>query len=311
MRSLFRTSPQACLFLILGLLWCCGNPAPEGQGLGALLPDEVGGWSRHGTVLSYAGDDLFTYINGGAEIYQEFGFEEVAVQDYRTERGGTISLEVYRMAGPESAYGIFTFKRSADGSALDYPGAEAQLEDYYLNLWKGSYLVTLTGFDEEDATIQGLRDLARALAFRITETGEAPGLVSLLPDKDRVLGGVRYFNGPLALYNSHSFAREDVFSLEQGVRGDYAGGESLFIFAYEAPGGAEAAFKRAEEFFATAPDHAVDRGPGEDYFRMQDSREGFFQLKHVRDFILVVKQLEPSEAPAPLLLEAQARIEGS
>jgi len=299
----------ACSFLLLGLLWCCASTTPEEQGLAALLPDEVGAWSRHGAALSYTGDDLFTYINGGAEIYQEFGFEEVAVQDYRTEQAGTISLEVYRMTGPESAYGIFTFKRSADGSALDYPGAEAQLKDYYLNLWKGSYLVTLTGFDEEDATIQGLRDLARALAFRITETGKAPGLVGLLPEKDRLLGSVRYFNGPLALFNSHSFARDDVFSLERGVRGDYAGGESLFVFAYEAPGAAAAAFKRAEEFFASAPDHAVDLGPEEGSFRMQDPRKDFFQLKRVRGFILVVKQLEPADALAPLLLEAQARIE--
>ncbi len=310
MRRILRCTIPACLLLVLGILWCCVNPVPEREGLEALLPDEVGGWMKHGAAQGYAGDDLFTYINGGAEIYREFGFEEVVVQDYRTDQGGAISLEVYKMTGPESAYGIFTFKRSADGRAMDYHGAEAQLEDYYLNLWKGSYLVTLTGFDEEDTTIQGLQDLARSLAFRITEIGEAPGLVSLLPDKDKILGSVRYFNGPLALFNSHSFAREDVFSLDQGVRGDYTGGESLFIFAYETPEGAEAAFRGAEEFFASAPDHAVDRGPGEDCFRMQGPREGFFQLKRVQDFILVLKELGPSESPSPLLVEAQARIDG-
>jgi len=289
MRRLFKASMPVCIFLILGLLWCCGNPVPEAQGLMALVPEDIGGWVRHGAAQAYAGDDLFTYINGGAEIYHEFGFEEVVVQDYRTDQGGTISLEIYRMTDPESAFGIFTFKRSPDGQALDYPGAEAQLEDYYLNLWKGPYLVTLTGFDEEGTTIQGLRDLARALAFRIPETGQAPNLVSLLPEKDQKLGSVKYFKGPLALFNSHSFAQEDIFSLEQGIRGDYVDGGSLFIFAYEAPEQARAAFLRAEKYFTANPAYSLKEGPGEGLILLEGPRKSFFQAQNVQTFILVSK----------------------
>lgn len=300
----------ACLLLVLGILWSCADTVPEAQGLMALVPEDIGGWVRHGAAQAYAGDDLFTYINGGAEIYHEFGFEEVVVQDYRTDQGGTISLEIYRMTDPESAFGIFTFKRSPDGQALDYPDAEAQLEDYYLNLWKGPYLVTLTGFDEEGTTIQGLRDLARALAFRIPETGQAPNLVSLLPEKDQKLGSVKYFNGPLALFNSHSFAQEDIFSLEQGVRGDYVDGGSLFIFAYEAPEQARAAFLRAEKYFTADPAYSLKEGPGEGLILLEGPRKSFFQAQNVQTFILVSKLPEPSEVPAPFLIQATERIKG-
>jgi hypothetical protein len=121
---------------------------------------------------------------------------------------------------------------------------------------------------------------------------------------------VKYFNGPLALFNSHGFAREDVFSLERGVRGDYAGGESLFIFAYEDPERAEAAFKRAEEFFAAAPDHEVTRSPEGERFHMQDSKGGFFRLERIEGFVLIAGGPEPSGDAAPLLVEARTRVTG-
>ncbi|MFA9455106.1 MAG: DUF6599 family protein [Candidatus Aminicenantaceae bacterium] len=310
MRKFLRSTRPQWLILVFGILWSCADTVPEAEGLMALVPEDMGGWVRHGAAQAYTGDDLFTYINGGAEIYHEFGFEEVVVQDYRTDQGGAISLEIYRMTDPESAFGIFTFKRSSDGQALDFPGAEAQLEDYYLNLWKGPYLVTLTGFDEEGNTIQGLRDLARALAFRMPETGQVPDLVRLLPEKDRKLGSVKYFKGPLALFNSHSFAQEDIFSLEQGVRGDYADGGSLFIFAYEAAEKARAAFLRAEKYFTADPAYSLKEGPGEGLILLEGPRESFFQAQNVQTFILVSKLPESSELPAPFLTQAKERIEG-
>ncbi len=310
MQNILRSPNPVWLFLFLGILCGCADPPPQDEGLMVLVPQDVGAWLRHGESQAYAGDDLFTYINGGAEIYHEFGFEEVVVQDFRTDEGGTISLEIYRMTDPESAFGIYTFKRSPDGQILDFPGAEAQLEDYYLNLWKGPYIVTLTGFDEEASTIQGLRDLASALAPRIPETGLPPDLVRLLPEEGRTIGSLKYFKGPLALYNSHSFAQEDIFSLQRGVRCDYADGGSLFIFVYEDPEGSRAAHLRAEQYFAAAPAYSLRESQEDGMLRLAGSRGGFFRVQLVQSFILVAMRSEDSENPAPFFLQALQRIEG-
>ena len=64
-----------------------------------LLPDQAGVWGKHDKALTYEGDDLFLYINGGAEIYHEYGFEAVIVQDYKHETSGTISIEIYKIHG--------------------------------------------------------------------------------------------------------------------------------------------------------------------------------------------------------------------
>ena len=86
------------------------------------------------------------------------------------------------MTSPESAYGMYTFKTSAQGDVLPI-GDEALLEGYYMNFWKGNFLVTLTGFDEDQETVKGLLGIARAVDAKIIIRGEKPHLISLFPEK--------------------------------------------------------------------------------------------------------------------------------
>ena len=44
------------------------------------------GWAKDGAPQEFEGEDLYTYIDGGAEIYQEYGFRRVIVQDYEDAR---------------------------------------------------------------------------------------------------------------------------------------------------------------------------------------------------------------------------------
>ena len=117
------------------------------------------GWSRDGAPQEFVGEDLYTYIDGGAEIYQEYGFRRMVVQDYRSPAGKSVSLEIFEMETPAAAYGMFTFKRSGQGRIVPL-GSGTELEDYYLNFWKGRFLVTLTGFDATTPTIDGLLAVA-------------------------------------------------------------------------------------------------------------------------------------------------------
>ena len=49
------------------------------------------GWTPSEDARVFSGDDLFIYINGGAAIYHEYGFEEVRVSEYSCG-GRTISV---------------------------------------------------------------------------------------------------------------------------------------------------------------------------------------------------------------------------
>ena len=67
---------RACSAAFTSLLLVAGCTAPESP----CPPKDIGMWSAEGEPEVYAGDDLFVYINGGAEIYHEYGFVQVAVR---------------------------------------------------------------------------------------------------------------------------------------------------------------------------------------------------------------------------------------
>jgi hypothetical protein len=223
------------IFIVIGLalvLILCQKQILENSSLSSHLPEQIGGWITKGEPLVYEGDDLFLYINGGAEIYHEYGFDRVIVQDYTDRDSRSITLEVYEMKSPGGAFGIYTFKRSPEGETVKI-GSDACLEGYFLNFWSGNVLVTLTGFQEDEETTEGLMTLAHFVAERIDNSISPPHLVSLLPDENLIQSSIKYFKGYLGLFNNSNFFEEDVFAVREGIKGDYSSGLSVFIFKYD------------------------------------------------------------------------------
>jgi len=200
--------------------------------IGYYLPKnkEAGTWQPAGSPEKAVGEDLFLLINGGAEIYYEYGFKQAIMQSYQSENGKSINLEIFEMNDPVSAFGIYTFKTSLTGEEIQI-GDEALLEDYYLNFWKSNFLVTITGFDSEKETINGLNTIARAIDAKIKSNGQKPDLVNLLLEDSLKKHGVKYLKGNLALFNNYELSSGNIFGLRQGVIGDY-GTYKILIFKY-------------------------------------------------------------------------------
>jgi len=233
--------------VVLGCAGLAASLLQEGP-LIRFLPsgNEVPGWARDGEPQEYEGEDLYTYIDGGAEIYQEYGFRRVIVQDYENSAGMSVSLEIFEMATPAAAFGMFTFKRSGQGKSLDLGGG-AELESYYLNFWEGRFLVTLTGFDDSRGTIEGLVALAGIVGQRLPEGGRSPGLVGALPTEGLVAGSVKYFKGLLGLNNVYPFYTARGLAFAEGTRGLYGDGTALILLDY---GSAEAGGSARSELHA-------------------------------------------------------------
>ena len=201
--------------------------------LGALLPETgaAPGWSRDGEPEEYVGEDLYAYIDGGAEIYQEYGFRRVVLQDYKNVSGRSVSLEVFEMETPAAAYGIFTFKRSGKGKSVPL-GSGADLEDYYLNFWKGRFVVTLTGSDGTAATIDGILAVGGAVDAKIADKSDLPALVEALPEAGLKRGSVKYLKGLLGLNNVYPFYTARGLGFKAAVKGDYDDGSCLIVMEY-------------------------------------------------------------------------------
>jgi hypothetical protein len=219
-------------FLLAGGGWAASDRAAQ-DALSAYLPSDgaAPGWTRDGDSREFVGEDLYTYIDGGAEIYHEYGFRRVVLQDYKNSAGKSVSLEIFEMETPAAAYGIFTFKRSGKGKSVPL-GSAGELEDYYLNFWKGRILATLTGFDETPATIAGIISVAGAVDAKIRERADAPDLVSALPGDGLRPGSVKYLKGLLGLNNVYPLGTARGLDFTAAVKGDYEGGSTLIIMDY-------------------------------------------------------------------------------
>jgi hypothetical protein len=283
-----------------------GNQPKESFFL-ALLPDrgELAGWAKEGDHQFFEGDDLFIYIDGGAEIYFEYGFRRVIVQDYRNVVGRRLSLEIFEMQSPDSAYGMFTFKSSPGGEAIVL-GDQCQLEDYYLNLCQGRYLVTITGLDQESVLKEDLVALARLIEGKLDEHGQLPGLVSLLPREGLKPLSLKFFKGPLALYNSYPFSRKDLFAFQTGIRGDYATGVSLFLFEYGAEETASGRLSEAHTRFSSEPKYRNIQWDGA-RLCAQDDKGRAMLARHSGRYIAITLS-DNREAAEALLARAEKNL---
>ena len=67
------------------------------------------GWIKSGERLIFYKNDLYGHIDGGAELFLEFGFDRLTVQKYQNG-DDEINLEIYQMTEPASALGIYLLK---------------------------------------------------------------------------------------------------------------------------------------------------------------------------------------------------------
>jgi len=142
---------------------CAGGPAEPGTPQLETAAIDINGWRMEVEPEVYVGDALFELINGGAEVYHRFGFVRALATQYSDTDGRSISLEVFEMADVEGAKKIYADKTGGSGEPLEI-GDEAAGEDYYLNFRLDRFLVTITGFDSDAQTSEGILILARGVA---------------------------------------------------------------------------------------------------------------------------------------------------
>lgn len=198
-------------FLVLG---CAGGGDGDLRGF---LPSSAKAQGvkikRDGQARIYEGKTLFDYMDGGAELYYEYGFERACVQRYKGSQQH-VTVEIYQMDTAAHAYGVYTFDTQGEHPAI---GQEATYARGLLNCWKGRYVVRVFSDSE------GLKDVLLALGGSITkkirQEGERPGILALLPPQWVVGDSLLYFRGTVALNNAYFLSHQDVLFLGKGAEG--------------------------------------------------------------------------------------------
>lgn len=183
--------------------------------------DFVDGWKKNGPLRQFTGSALYNYINGGSELFLEFGFKELLLQKYRKGED-ELSIEAYQMESPESALGIYLMK-----CGKETPIPEISIRNtgdrYQFIMVKGDYFVLVNNFTAKESLLPVMTKLANITINRIIDKKPAE-LFSILPKQHLIKGSELLIRGPYSLQSIYTFGQGDILLLRKkifGVAGDY------------------------------------------------------------------------------------------
>jgi len=177
------------------------------------------GWAKAGPLRIFAGPDLFNQIDGGAELFLEFGFAALRLQSY--SRGeADLTLNAYEMECAASALGVYLMKM---GRETPFPeiGARNSSEEAQMTIVKGRYFVQVDNLGNSPASKTEAVALANAFLAGVADEPPATPL-GLLPGEGKVQGSERLVRGPYALQPYFTFGEGDTLSLAGRVFGALA-----------------------------------------------------------------------------------------
>jgi hypothetical protein len=262
------------------------------------LPSEAGSWKWDAKEIKYDSKTLFGYIDGAAELYLAYGFQNLTVRRFEKSNQPPIIVELYEMASSEDAYGVFSFEHQDEAAGI---GEGSEFGGGLLRFWKGKYFVSIYAEGEGAEVESGILVMGRAAANSIPATGSEPKLVGFVPGKDLGLvdKSVRYLKSHVLLNQRFFIAHQNILNLNrktEAVLAQYLRDKQktqLLLIRY--PNLKEAGDAYQNFMKAYLPD-----ARGKDRSKTEDGKWTF--ARQWNEFVLIVFGA-PTEADAESLLK--------
>ena len=160
---------------------------------------EVSGWVVADKVEVFNPDNLFDRINGAAPLFIENNFREMTALEY-TKGNDYITIQCYRHASPEDAFGMYASERSSDLTFFPI-GGEAQGDNSSVYFFAGNIYVKMWTTASGDVG-NVLKSIAGGLAQKIDSNAGYPPIVKAFPNADKELYTEAYITSS---YIGHEF----------------------------------------------------------------------------------------------------------
>ena len=196
------------LLVVAIVLLGCGARAIS---LPAVFPDAdaVPAWTPDAEVQIFDRETIYHLVDGQADVFFAYGFQQVAVQRYENAEGIALDTYVWQLATPYDAYGLFT--TDAGGVPVDV-GSEGDLEPgRRLVFWQDRYtgwVRARPGLDDAE-----LLRFARLLCEALPAGGERPALMDRLPDEGMVERSAVFFHEEISIQDRLWLGGENLLAL--------------------------------------------------------------------------------------------------
>jgi len=267
--------------------------------VGRALPDRAGEWARAAQIQMFNPGDLWEYIDGAAEQYLSYGFQDLATTRYTSDQTRTVVVaEVYRMAESRGAFGIY--RQEANPKARPVAlGVEGRASSNTIRFWLAEFYVKLTT-PPGGGRQRELEALGAAIAKGLGAPGTMPAEVAWFPAAGQVPDSAKFI--PTDALGQASFA--NAFEAKYESPGEPS---TAFVVPFDSDAAAAAALARYETFLARAKGRTKVTAPGDGGFSATDSFQGFILAVRAGSRLVISVGASSERAPS-LVAEIVARL---
>jgi len=141
---------------------------------------ELSGFRKYANYPVYTRDNLWDFINGAADNYLAYGFENLNVAEYKKGKN-TIKLEIYRHQDNTMAFGIYSSERSPSFEFL-HLGAQGYRTGGSINFYKGNYYVKIRTFSKNENILKAVESLAARVSASLPGETVMPDALAMFPE---------------------------------------------------------------------------------------------------------------------------------
>lgn len=128
----------------------------------------------------YTPDNLWDFIDGAADVYLSYNFENLHVAEYKRGKN-VIKVEIYRHKDNIQAFGIYSSERSPTFSFINI-GAQGYQTEGSLNFFKGKFYVKMRTYSKSEKTLESLKALALKVADMLPGESAMPKALTEFPE---------------------------------------------------------------------------------------------------------------------------------
>ncbi len=276
------------VFILSGWAQSEAQATATARDLGLLLP-RIDGWKLTEDPQIYNPDTLFEYIDGAAEAYLGYDFQQLLVSNYDKEgTESSVTIEIYDMGSPLNAFGIFSSERYPEIPEVPF-GLAGYLEGEVLNFISGPYYIKLLCYNGEERTADYLREFAGAVDMKIKDKGSWPALFKLFPTANLIKNSEKYIK--------KNFMGFDFLANGYAVSYHLDGGQyEAFIIEAKTESEARNSLQKLLDFYSGEKTPFVQEG---DRYRQVNKYDQVILISQVRKYLFGLSRV-------PLALTDQA-----
>jgi len=176
------------MVLILGMVLFLCSPGIDAKDIP--FP-EIAGWKLSGEIETFIPATFYEYINGAADLYLMYEFEELKVAEYQNDKKASVTVDIYRHKTSLHAFGIYSQERFPGANFLDI-GVQGYDEKGFLNFLAGPYYVKISTTNTGPEDQEVLMSFAKKVAEHLGQKGSFPAILSSFPAEGKKINSEKF-----------------------------------------------------------------------------------------------------------------------